>query len=819
MSALPVRSRALAALLVLTTVACFPGGVTTDSKLASNVSANAVPASPAFVSTAAAPLPSVIVRDKKGKPVAGIPVMFTVTAGGGSVSGASQTTDAQGIATVGGWMLGPTVGNQSLLATPEPLPEQSPVNDKLPTVTFSVDARPAAPSQMTKINDGQTGAVGAALAQQVGVLLKDGAGNPVAGTSVTFTAGNGSSVSPATVATNASGQAMTTWTLGTAAGGASLTATSGTLTPATFSATATAGPAAQLAKMNDGQSGTVGYPLANKVGVTVTDSYGNPVSGVVVAFAGANGSAVSPASVNTDASGVALTQWSMGTVAGPVSASATVGSLAPASLSATAVAGPPAQVSKENDAQTGTVGAALALPVTLVVKDSYGNPVKDASVEFAPANGSTVPAKYVLTTASGQATTPWTMGTQAGWASLSAFVGALSPATFTANALAGPAAQLTGQGNNQTGAPSTKLDQPIAVFVGDQYGNPVKDQLVNFTTGDGSVNPTSQLSGMNGFASTNWTLGPNSGGQTLTATVGSLTPLTFNATATAASACTALGSLGVPQYVNGDLSTSQCTFGTRGMIDLWSLPLTGSTPMEVWLEAKSASFDTYLVMYHGQYTDQLHQIAMNDDGFNDGTDSRIQFLGGAGDYLLGATNFSVETGQYKLSTKTWNGAVTACNQVFAAAGTSTNQILDNSDCTRGTRWADKVTMYLRAGETVQITMHSTVFYPVVEVERRVNGIYTTVASDPNTGNSTDARVTLTAAVSDFYRVFTTSNGTTAVGGAYSLSIVTPPAGTPAITASVRSTVVGETAQSVTNNYRNRTKERTITRTPSSAKLQ
>lgn len=819
MSALPVRSRALAALLVLTTAACFPGGVTTDSRVASNVSANTVPASPASVSTAAAPLPSVIIKDKKGKPVAGIPVTFAVTAGGGSVSGASQTTNAQGIATVGGWMLGPTVGNQSLLATPEPLPEQSAAADKLPTVTFTVDARPAAPSQMTKINDGQTGTVGAALAQQVGVLLKDGAGNAVAGTSVTFTAGNGSSVSPSTVATNSSGEALTTWTLGTAAGGASLTATSGTLTPATFSATATAGPAAQLANINDGQSGTVAYPLANKVGVTVTDSYGNPVSGVAVAFAGANGSAVSPASVNTDASGVALTQWSMGTVAGPVSASATVGSLAPASLSATAVAGPPAQVSKENDVQTGTAGAELALPVALVVKDSYGNPVKDASVSFAPGNGSSVPSSSVLTDVSGRATTSWTMGTQAGWASMSASVGTVSPATFTAEGLAGPAAQLTGQGDNQIGPPGSTLGQPIAVFVGDQYGNPVKDAQVNFAPGAGSVNPTGAVSGVSGYASTTWTLGNNSGGQTLTATVGSLTPLTFNATATAPDPCSSLGSLGVPQYVNGDLTNAQCTFGTRGVIQLWSMPLTSSTPMEVWLEGKSTNFDTYLVMYRGTYSDQTDQIAMNDDGFATGTDSRFQFLGGAGNFLLGATNFSPEKGAYKLSTKTWSGAITACNQVFAAAGTSTNQVLDNNDCKRGTRWADKVTLYLRAGETVQMTMNSSVFYPTIEVDRRVNGVWTKVASDPNTGNTTGAQVTMTAAVSDYYMVYATSNGTTAVGGAYSLSIVTPPAGTPAITASVRSGQMGETAQSVVNNYRNRTKERTITRTPSSSKLQ
>jgi hypothetical protein len=395
----------------------------------------------------------------------------------------------------------------------------------------------------------------------------------------------------------------------------------------------------------------------------------------------------------------------------------------------------------------------------------------------------------------------------------------LSAAIFTAEALAGPASQLTGQGNNQIGPPGTTLGQPITVFVADQYGNPVKDAQVNFAPSAGSANPTAAVSGVSGFASTSWTLGSNSGGQTLTATVGSLTPLTFNATATAPDPCSSQGSLGVPQYVNGDLTNAQCTYGANGVIQLWSLPLSSSTPMEVWLEGNAPDFDTYLTMYRGTYTNQADQIAFNDDGIGNTTDSKIQFLGGAGNFLIGATNFSPQKGAYKLSTKTWSGAVTACNLVFAVAGTSTNQNLDNNDCRRGTRWADQVVVYLRAGETIQMSMHSTAFLPSLEVDRRVNGYYTLVAKDANTGNTADAQITLTAAVSDFYMIYTTSNGTTAVGGAYSLSIVTPPAGTPAITASVRSSVMGEMAQSVVNNYRNRTKERTITRTPSSAKLQ
>jgi hypothetical protein len=52
--------------------------------------------------------PSVKLTDINGSPVVGATVMFEVTGGGGSVTGATQITDSQGIATVGSWKAGPT---------------------------------------------------------------------------------------------------------------------------------------------------------------------------------------------------------------------------------------------------------------------------------------------------------------------------------------------------------------------------------------------------------------------------------------------------------------------------------------------------------------------------------------------------------------------------------------------------------------------------------------------------------------------------------------------------------------------------------------
>lgn len=71
----------------------------------------------AVTSTAVAIGPSVKVTDSKGNAISGVQVTFSVTQGGGSVTGATQTTGSNGTATVGSWTLGPQAGLQKLSAT------------------------------------------------------------------------------------------------------------------------------------------------------------------------------------------------------------------------------------------------------------------------------------------------------------------------------------------------------------------------------------------------------------------------------------------------------------------------------------------------------------------------------------------------------------------------------------------------------------------------------------------------------------------------------------------------------------------------------
>ena len=57
--------------------------------------------------------PMVKVVDSQGNAIAGTTVSFTVQAGGGSVTGGDVTTDAQGIARVGAWILGGATGENA----------------------------------------------------------------------------------------------------------------------------------------------------------------------------------------------------------------------------------------------------------------------------------------------------------------------------------------------------------------------------------------------------------------------------------------------------------------------------------------------------------------------------------------------------------------------------------------------------------------------------------------------------------------------------------------------------------------------------------
>jgi hypothetical protein len=180
--------------------------------------------------------PRVLVRDAFANPVGGVAVQFTVTSGGGSVTGATQTTDSNGSAVVGSWTLGAAGGTNTLTAT---FPGTT-----VPAVVFTATAADGGTISVGGGNN-QAAMGGTAVPTVPTVVVRDLGGNPMAGMQVTFsvTAGGGS-VANTTATTNASGIASAgSWTLGTEAGPNTLTATAAGITgaPATIRATGCSG--------------------------------------------------------------------------------------------------------------------------------------------------------------------------------------------------------------------------------------------------------------------------------------------------------------------------------------------------------------------------------------------------------------------------------------------------------------------------------------------------------------------------------------------------------------------------------------------------
>ena len=172
------------------------------------------------------------IRDQNGSPLSGATVTFAVTAGGGTLSATTDTTDANGIASTS-LTLGRQPGANTVQATVE----------GLEPVTFTATGLAVARTLDKPSGDGQEGAAGAALSEALVVEVRDQNGQTLAGVEVTFavTAGGGT-LSSTTATTDADGRATTMLTLGRTPGTNEVTATVADLEPVTFTATAEATP-------------------------------------------------------------------------------------------------------------------------------------------------------------------------------------------------------------------------------------------------------------------------------------------------------------------------------------------------------------------------------------------------------------------------------------------------------------------------------------------------------------------------------------------------------------------------------------------------
>ncbi len=352
--------------------------------------------------------PSVIVTDAGDNPIANVAVTFAVTAGAGTITGATTTTNASGIAAVGSWALGPTAGPNRLTATSTAVPGV--------TVTFdaAAGAGPAAKIEGFAGNN-QTGTAGGFVATKPSVKVTDANGNFIAGYTVTFSPASGSgSVTGGSAITDATGVATVgNWRLGQTAGPQSLLASGPGLSgsPVTFAATAVAPVASNIAGFaGNNQTARPNFNVLVPPSVIVTDPAGVPVPGVAVAFAVTAGDGtLTGAAAVTNADGIAaVTNWRLGASQGPNTVTATAAGLtgSPIVFNATAVALPASSMSiSAGNNQSAIAGQPVPVKPAVRVTDVEGVAVPNVTVTFSiRSGGGTITGATAVTNASGIAT-------------------------------------------------------------------------------------------------------------------------------------------------------------------------------------------------------------------------------------------------------------------------------------------------------------------------------------------------------------------------------------------------------------------------------
>lgn len=436
--------------------------------------------------TAGQPLAQPIVvrlTDQFSNVISGVTVGWQVFSGGGSVTASSSATDATGNTSVG-WTLGSTAGvNQVTASVPG-----------LASVTFLAHGAAGSPSGLTIISgNAQTAAVGMTLPQALVVRLSDALGNTIANASVSFSVtSGGGSVTPSAV-TDANGEARATWSLGGVVGTQTVSASAGGAS-ASFSAVATIGAAATIAKVSgDAQTGTIGQSLAQPLVVRVQDRFGNDVPGATVTWTVlSGGGSTSPPNGQTNVSGQASTQWTLGPAGGTHGLRAQVTDDLSVTFSASAlVPGGSALLIQSGDGQWGRVATELPIPLAVRLVNSAGQPIAGVAVTWVPSKGTATPTSST-TDANGAASTRWTLGTSVETATLIASATGANSATFTATVRPGPLCQLGLSGNGQTGVINRPLAQPLRLIASDRYGNP---------TGPASINPGNVPGNSSGFLS------------------------------------------------------------------------------------------------------------------------------------------------------------------------------------------------------------------------------------------------------------------------------------------------------------------------------
>jgi hypothetical protein len=179
------------------------------------------------------------------------------------------------------------------------------------------------------------------------------------------------------------------------------------------------------------QTGAVGSTLATPLSVKVVDQNGNALRAAPVSWTvGTNGGTLAGSTSTTDANGIATMTWTLPSVPGSYTVTASIANGQAVTFNATATSATAASlilVSGNN--QSVAHGTATQAFVVKAV-DASGSPVAGVPITWATTGGGTLSATSGTTNASGLAQVTLTTSSTAGGFTVTASSGTLTPITF-----------------------------------------------------------------------------------------------------------------------------------------------------------------------------------------------------------------------------------------------------------------------------------------------------------------------------------------------------------------------------------------------------
>jgi Bacterial Ig-like domain (group 1) len=135
------------------------------------------------------------------------------------------------------------------------------------------------------------------------------------------------------------------------------------------------GPPASIVLVSGDGQGTieVGTKLGKPLTIRVADSQGQHLPGIVVAWTTTSG-ALNASTSQTDADGLATVDWTVGTLVGTETATATVTGLKPITFTAVTIAGPPTQIILSRDTVQ-LLGIGDVFRLSARAADRFGNTI------------------------------------------------------------------------------------------------------------------------------------------------------------------------------------------------------------------------------------------------------------------------------------------------------------------------------------------------------------------------------------------------------------------------------------------------------------